>query len=212
MTILFENNYALLIIKLIYKITELPLRVFHLGGPSWKLLFGRRESTTASTSAANSNLPTPSLTLSGLISSFSNQGFTTNEMVVLSGAHTIGLARCIVFRNRLYNDNNIDSSFATSLKASCTISSSDDNNTSPLDASTTSFDTRYFNDLVNQRGLLHSDQELFNGGSTNAQVTTYGSNPDTFFTDFSNAMVKMSNLNPLTGSNGQVRTNCRRTN
>ncbi|CAH1418704.1 unnamed protein product [Lactuca virosa] len=185
--------------------------VVALRGPSWNVVFGRRDSTTASQSAANSNLPSPGSSLSGLISSFSNQGFTTNEMVALSGAHTIGQARCTVFRNRLYNENNINSSFATSLRPNCP-SSGGDNNLSPLDASATSFDNRYFNDLINQRGLLHSDQELFNGGSTDAQVRTYSSNAATFSTDFANAMVKMGNLNPLTGSSGQVRTNCRRTN
>nr|XP_043611352.1 cationic peroxidase 1-like [Erigeron canadensis] len=186
--------------------------VVALGGPSWNLNFGRRDSTTASLSAANNNIPAPTLNLSGLISSFSNQGFTTNEMVALSGSHTIGQARCTVFRNRLYNENNINSSFATSVRANCP-SSGGDNNLSPLDAATpTSFDNAYFNNLLNQNGLLHSDQELFNGGSTDAQVRTYSSNPATFSTDFANGMIKMSNLNPLTGSSGQVRTNCRRTN
>ncbi|XP_076882780.1 cationic peroxidase 1-like [Bidens hawaiensis] len=186
--------------------------VVALGGPSWNLVFGRRDSTTASLSAANSNLPAPTLNLSGLISSFSNQGFTTNEMVALSGSHTIGQARCTVFRARIYNENNINSSFATSVRANCP-SSGGDNNLSPLDVvSPTSFDNAYFNNLLNQNGLLHSDQELFNGGSTDAQVRNYSSNAATFSTDFANAMVKMSNLNPLTGSSGEVRTNCRRTN
>ena len=127
------------------------------------------------------------------------------------GSHSIGQARCTTFRNRLNNDNNINLTFAASLRANCP-SSGGDNNLSPLDASPTSFDNRYFNDLQTQRGLLHSDQELFNGGSTDAQVRTYGSNPATFARDFARAMVKMANLSPLTGSNGQVRTNCRRTN
>ncbi|KAL7601050.1 hypothetical protein Lser_V15G25830 [Lactuca serriola] len=183
-----------------------------LGGPSWNLVFGRRDSTTASLSAANSNIPAPTLNLSGLITSFSNQGFTSNEMVALSGSHTIGQARCTIFRARLYNENNINSSFATSLRANCP-SSGGDNNLSPLDvASPTSFDNAYFNNLLNQNGLLHSDQQLFNGGSTDAQVRTYNSNSATFLTDFANGMLKMSNLNPLTGSSGEVRTNCRRTN
>ncbi|KAI3788638.1 hypothetical protein L2E82_01410 [Cichorium intybus] len=186
--------------------------VVALGGPSWNLVFGRRDSTTASLSAANSNIPAPTLNLSGLITSFSNQGFTTNEMVALSGSHTIGQARCTVFRARLYNENNINSSFAASLRSNCP-SSGGDNNLSPLDvASPTSFDNAYFNNLLNQNGVLHSDQQLFNGGSTDAQVRTYGSNSATFLTDFANGMVKMSNLNPLTGSSGEVRTNCRRTN
>ncbi|XP_024974604.1 cationic peroxidase 1-like [Cynara cardunculus var. scolymus] len=186
--------------------------VVALGGPSWNLVFGRRDSTTASLSAANSNIPAPTLNLSGLISSFSNQGFNANEMVALSGSHTIGQARCTVFRARLYNENNINSSFATSLRANCP-SSGGDNNLSPLDVvSPTSFDNAYFSNLISQSGVLHSDQELFNNGSTDAQVRTYSSNSATFSTDFANAMIKMSNLNPLTGSSGEVRTNCRRTN
>ncbi|KAJ0946954.1 putative peroxidase [Helianthus annuus] len=185
--------------------------VVALGGPSWNVLFGRRDSTTASLSAANSNLPSGASSLSTLISSFSNQGFTSNEMIALSGAHTIGQARCTTFRNRLYNDNNINASFAASLTPNCP-SSGGDNNLSPLDSSPTTFDNRYYRDLINQRGLLHSDQELFNGGSADAQVRTYSTNPATFSRDFASAMLKMSNLNPLTGSSGQVRTNCRRTN
>ncbi|XP_024963580.1 cationic peroxidase 1-like isoform X2 [Cynara cardunculus var. scolymus] len=183
----------------------------NLGGPSWNVLFGRRDSTKANLNAANSNLPSPDSSLSALISTFSNKGFTVNEMVALSGAHTIGQVRCSVFRKRLYNDNNINSSFATSLRAHCPSSGGDDN-LSPLDASPASFDNRYFNNLINQRGLLHSDQELFNGGSTDAQVRIYASNRATFSRDFANAMVKMGKISPLIGSNGQVRTNCRRTN
>ncbi|KAK9049215.1 hypothetical protein SSX86_031818 [Deinandra increscens subsp. villosa] len=185
--------------------------VVALRGPGWNVLFGRRDSTTASLSGANSNLPSPASSLSTLISSFSNLGFTANEMIALSGAHTIGQARCTVFRNRLYNDNNINASFAATLTPNCPTSGGD-NNLSPLDSSATSFDNRYYSDLINQKGLLHSDQELFNGGSADAQVRTYSSNSATFFRDFASAMVKMSNLSPLTGSSGQVRTNCRKTN
>jgi len=53
---------------------------------------------------------------------------------------------------------------------------------------------------------------LFNGGSADSQTTTYSSNMAKFFTDFSAAMVKMSNISPLTGSNGQIRKNCRKVN
>ncbi|XP_059669814.1 cationic peroxidase 1-like [Cornus florida] len=186
--------------------------VVALNGPSWNVLLGRRDSTTASASAANSNIPAPTLSLSGLISAFSGKGFTANEMVALSGSHTIGQARCTLFRNRLYNEANINSSFATSTKANCP-STGGDNNLSPLDVtSPTTFDNAYFKNLQTQRGLLHSDQQLFSGGSTDAQVNTYASNSATFFTDFANAMVKMGNLSPLTGTNGQIRTNCSKTN
>jgi len=129
----------------------------------------------------------------------------------ISGGHTIGQASCSTFRTRIYNDTNIDSSFATSLQANCP-SVGGDRNLAPLDTSPTTFDNAYFQDLQSQKGLLHSDQELFNGGSTDSQVNGYVSNPSSFQTDFANAMVKMGNLSPLTGSSGEIRTNCWKTN
>uniref|UniRef100_A0A2N9HL22 peroxidase n=1 Tax=Fagus sylvatica TaxID=28930 RepID=A0A2N9HL22_FAGSY len=186
--------------------------VVALGGTNWTVQLGRRDSTTASLSAANSNIPAFTLNLSGLISAFSNKGFTAKEMVALSGSHTIGQARCTVFRARLYNENNINSSYATSLKSNCP-STGGDNNLAPLDVtSPTSFDNAYFSNLLNNQGLLHSDQQLFNGGSTDSQVNAYSSNMGTFLADFANAMVKMGNLSPLTGTSGQIRTNCGKVN
>lgn len=129
-----------------------------------------------------------------------------------AGAHTVGQARCAAFRNRIYNDANINATYATSLQANCPTSGSA-GNLAPLDrTSPTSFDNAYYSNLLNQEGLLHSDQELFNGGSTDAQVTSYSSDAATFLSDFASAMVKMGNLSPLTGSSGQIRTDCTRTN
>lgn len=131
---------------------------------------------------------------------------------MLKGAHTIGQARCTSFRTRLYNESNINATFAASLKNNCP-SSGGDNNLSPLDTtSPTTFDNAYFKNLQVQEGLLHSDQQLFSGGSTDSRVNTYSSTPATFSTDFANAMVKMGNISPLTGSSGQIRNNCRKVN
>nr|ACN60163.1 class III peroxidase [Tamarix hispida] len=186
--------------------------VVALGGKSWGVLLGRRDSTTASLSAANTGIPAPTLNLSGLITSFSNVGLSTKDLVVLSGAHTIGQARCTSFRARIYNETNINSSFAKSLQANCP-STGGDNNLSPLDTSSpTTFDVGYYTDLIGQKGLLHSDQQLYNGGSTDSQVTSYSSSSSTFLTDFGTSMINMGNISPLTGSRGQVRTNCRKTN
>ncbi|XP_057825545.2 peroxidase 4-like [Cryptomeria japonica] len=186
--------------------------VVELGGPSWTVQLGRRDSKTASLSGANSNIPAPTSSLSALISSFSNQGLSTKDMIALSGAHTIGQARCTNFRTHIYNETNINSAFATSVKAKCP-SNGGDNNLSPLDVQTPiAFDNKYYANLRSQKGLLHSDQELFNGGSADSQVTTYSNNQNTFFSDFAAAMVNMGNINPLTGSSGEVRKNCRKPN
>ncbi|CAJ1810426.1 unnamed protein product [Sphenostylis stenocarpa] len=185
--------------------------VVALGGQSWTVQLGRRDSTTASLSSANSDLPGFASTLQQLVDAFSRKDFTTEEMVALSGSHTIGQASCSTFRARIYNDTNIDSSFATSLRANCP-SVGGDRNLAPLDTTPTTFDNTYFQNLQSQKGLLHSDQELFNGGSTDSQVNGYVSNPSSFQTDFANAMVKMGNLGPLTGSTGEIRTDCWKTN
>ncbi|KAJ6812515.1 cationic peroxidase 1-like [Iris pallida] len=186
--------------------------VVALGGPSWTVQLGRRDARTASLSSANSDIPSPLSDLSTLISDFSKKGLSTTDMVALSGAHTIGQARCLLFRTRIYNESNIDTSLATSLQSKCP-SSGGDNNLSPLDAaSPTFFDNAYYRNLVNKKGLLHSDQQLYNGGSVDSLTNTYSTNIGQFYSDFRSAMVSMGNISPLTGTNGEIRTNCRKTN
>ncbi|MCL7028432.1 hypothetical protein MKW94_006568 [Papaver nudicaule] len=185
-----------------------------LGGPRWRVPLGRRDARTASQSAANNNIPPPSSSLANLISSYKAQGLSKKDMVALSGAHTIGVARCTSFRSRIYNETNIDSSFASQRRSNCPrTSGSGDNNLAPLDVQTqNSFDNNYYKNLVNKKGLLHSDQQLFNGGSTDSQVRSYSSNPKLFNDDFVKAMIKMGNIKPLTGSKGEIRRKCGRVN
>lgn len=186
-----------------------------LGGPTWGVKLGRRDARTASQGAANSSIPPPTSNLNRLISSFGAVGLSTKDMVALAGAHTIGQARCTNFRARIYNEtNNLDASFATTRRSNCPrTTGSGDNNLAPLDLQTpTSFDNQYYKNLVNNRGLLHSDQQLFNGGSTDSIVRGYSSNPSNFNADFVAAMIRMGDFRPLTGSNGEIRKNCRRRN
>ncbi|XP_014491346.1 peroxidase P7-like [Vigna radiata var. radiata] len=180
-----------------------------LGGPSWIVPLGRRDSRTANQSAANSEIPSPFSNLPILISAFAAKGLTPRDLTALSGAHTIGKAQCQFFRTRIYNETNIDPNFAATRRANCPITGGD-SNLAPLDPVTpTGFDNEYYANLLNQRGLLHSDQELFNGGSQDVLVSTYAEGTITFFTDFAIAMVKMGNISPLTGTNGEIRRNCR---
>ncbi|GMH05050.1 hypothetical protein Nepgr_006890 [Nepenthes gracilis] len=185
-----------------------------LGGPEWNVKLGRRDATTASQAAANSSLPPPTSSLRSLISSFHSNGLSTKDLVALYGAHTIGQARCTNFRAHIYNDSNIDSSFARERRAKCpsTIGDGDDN-LAPFDPQApTTFDNAYFKGLVKRKGLLHSDQEFYNGGSTDFLVRTYSTNPSSFSSDFVSAMIKMGDIKPLTGSSGQIRKNCRKVN
>ncbi|EYU20115.1 hypothetical protein ABFS82_06G057600 [Erythranthe guttata] len=184
-----------------------------LGGPDWKVKLGRRDSRTASLAAANNSIPPPTSNLNTLISSFNSLGLSTKDLVVLSGSHTIGQARCTSFRARIYNETNLDASFAQTRRGNCPrAAGAGDNNLAPLDVQTpANFDNNYFKNLISRRGLLHSDQQLFSGsgGRTDSIVRSYSSDSATFRSDFAAAMIKMGDIKPVTGSNGEIRKNCR---
>ena len=56
-----------------------------MGGPSWTVNLGRRDSTTASKSEATGDLPLFTDDLDTLISRFQKKGLTARDMVTLSG-------------------------------------------------------------------------------------------------------------------------------
>ncbi|WCJ20011.1 Peroxidase [Euphorbia peplus] len=185
--------------------------VTYLGGPFWEVQLGRKDSLTANKNLVN-NIPPPTSDLRNLITSFSRQGLSFKDMVALSGAHTIGFSRCSSFRDHIYNDPKIDPYFANSLKKICPIKGRDDVIASLDFQNPHHFDNFYYKNLMNKKGLLHSDQVLYDGNYSDFLVQTYANDPTVFFNDFAQAMVKMSNINPLTGNQGEVRKNCRKLN
>ncbi|KAK7301602.1 hypothetical protein RJT34_12469 [Clitoria ternatea] len=61
-----------------------------LGGPSWNVKLGRRDSRTANFTAANTGvIPSPTSNLSNLITTFQAQGLSVKDMVALSGFFSI---------------------------------------------------------------------------------------------------------------------------
>ncbi|KAE8654738.1 Peroxidase 4 [Hibiscus syriacus] len=185
----------------------------YVGGPLWTVNLGRRDSTTASPSLATRDLPRFTDGLQRLIDLFETKGLNERDMVALSGSHTIGQARCATFRGRIYsNDSDIDAGFAATRRRNCPATDGD-GNLAPLDLVTpNSFDNNYFRNLLQRRGLLQSDQVLFSGGSSDSIVNEYSRNPSTFSSDFASAMVKMGDIEPLTGSAGIIRRICSRVN
>ncbi|KAJ6730981.1 PEROXIDASE [Salix viminalis] len=191
------------------------------GGPNWELPLGRRDSKTASLSGSNNNLPPPNSTIQNLVSFFKRQGLNDIDLVALSGAHTIGVARCVAFKQRLYNQNGnnqpdqtLEKNYFLDLKSVCPRSGGD-NNISPLDlASPAKFDNTYFKLLIWGKGLLTSDEVLYTGkvGRAIQLVKRFAEEEGLFFEHFAKSMVKMGNISPLTGFNGEVRKSCRHVN
>jgi len=186
-----------------------------LGGKQYwyQVLVGRRDSRFASRDAANTNLPPPFFNFSQLITNFKSHGLNLKDLVVLSGGHTIGFSKCTNFRNRIYNDTNIDTNFAANLQKTCPRIGANDN-LAPFDSTPSRVDTKYYKALLYKQGLLHSDQELFKGDGSQSDrlVQLYSKNSYAFAKDFGVSMIKMGNLKPLTGKKGEIRCNCRKVN
>ncbi|BAF11973.1 peroxidase 70 [Oryza sativa Japonica Group] len=187
--------------------------VVALGGPSYPVELGRRDGMTTNQTMANTNLHPPTTDLGNFVTSFAGKGLSPTDLVVLTGAHTVGVAQCTNFRSRLYGESNINAPFAASLRASCP-QAGGDTNLAPLDSTPNAFDNAFFTDLIAGRGLLHSDQELYrgDGSGTDALVRVYAANPARFNADFAAAMVRMGAIRPLTGTQGEIRLNCSRVN
>ncbi|KAJ4715098.1 Peroxidase [Melia azedarach] len=180
--------------------------IFWTGGPVYDIPKGRKDGRRSKIEDTI-NLPFPTFNATELIRAFGQRGFTAQEMVALSGAHTLGVARCASFKSRLSGvDSTLDSDFAKTLSKTC---SAGDSAEQPFDATRNTFDNFYFNTLVRKSGLLFSDQTLYTNPKTRAAVNGYAFNQAMFFFDFQQAMVKMGMLNVKEGDNGEVRENCR---
>ncbi|GMJ02130.1 PEROXIDASE40 [Hibiscus trionum] len=182
------------------------------GGPSWEVEMGRKDSLGASKEAAANNIPGPNSTVPILVAKFENVGLSFKDMIVLSGAHTLGMARCSTFSARLQGSNgpDINLDFLQNLQQLC--SQTDGNSRlAQLDlVSPATFDNQYYINLLSGEGLLPSDQVLVTDDyQTRQLVLSYAEDPLAFFEDFKTSMLKMGNLGVLTGTNGQIRTNCR---
>jgi len=182
-------------------------------GPYWEVPLGRRDSLTASKAAVANALPAPTSNISTLISKFKDVGLTENDLVTLSGAHTIGKARCATFNSRFMGLKpgrypTLETEFLTSLQQLCFF---DNSTVTNLDFQTpVTFDKQYYENLPSGEGLLDSDQLLYsNGGSTRKLVEFYMRNQEAFFNSFKVSMIKMGNNRPLTGTTGEIRHNCR---
>ncbi|KAL2899922.1 Peroxidase 15, partial [Bienertia sinuspersici] len=186
-----------------------PLRLHvQSGGPSWNVTLGRRDSLTASQAKANTDLPASFSNFSTLASKFFNKGLNLTDLVALSGGHTIGHSPCSTIKSRLYN------SLLKELQKLCP-RNGDTNPVTDLDPrSPTRFDNSYFKNLQTNEGLLITDQNLWSspGCPTIDLVKKFSDNQSLFFDHFVYSMNKMININPLTGSNGEIRLNCRKVN
>ncbi|RDX64819.1 Peroxidase 57, partial [Mucuna pruriens] len=181
------------------------------GGPKYDVPTGRRDGLV---SMANvTDIPGPFSSVS-FTSDFFNRrlGLTTQEMVVLFGAHTVGVTQCSFFSNRLSSsegkpDPTMDPVLAAKLAKLC--NSRDGDPSTPLDQRTSLvFDNEFYKQILLKKGVLEIDQQLALDSTTKAFVSGFASNADKFQTSFSSAIVKMSKADVLVGTQGEIRKKC----
>jgi len=140
-------------------------------------------------------------------------------VLLFLGAHTFGRAQCRTFIDRLYNFNNtglpdptLDTTSLATLQQLCPQGG---NGTVLADLDPTTpdcFDNNYFSNLQANKGLLQSDQELFSTPGADdiiELVNIFSTDETAFFERFVESMIRMGNLSPLTGTEGEIRLNCR---
>ncbi|WJX13756.1 peroxidase [Trifolium repens] len=182
--------------------------------PLWEVLTGRRDGTVSKSGEALANIPAPFFNFTQLKQNFARKGLTVHDLVVLSGAHTIGVAHCNSFSNRLYNftgkgdqDPSLDSTYAAFLKTKCKSLSDTTTRVAMDPGSAGNFDSHYYPNLLQKKGLFQSDAALLTQDQSKG-IAEELVNQNKFFTEFAQSMERMGAIKDLTGSAGEIRIKC----
>ncbi|KAK3004986.1 hypothetical protein RJ639_019781 [Escallonia herrerae] len=183
-----------------------------VGGPFWMVPFGRKDGRVSIGKEADL-VPMGRERITDLIQLFQSKGLNVLDLVVLSGAHTIGRSTCGSLQFRLYNfngtrkpDPSINPKYLNFLRRKCRWASE----LVDLDATTPrTFDTQYFKNLQNKMGLLSTDQLLYSDSRTSPLVNAMAFQPTIFDSQFAVSMVNLGNIQDVSSANnGEIRVNC----
>ncbi|GMY07651.1 peroxidase 5-like isoform X1 [Fagus crenata] len=187
------------------------------GGLGYEVPAGRRDGRISQVSETFTNLPPPTLNVDRLTQAFAKKGFTQEEMVTLTGAHTIGRSHCTSFSDRLYNfngttshDPSLDPMYASQLMLQCPQGNTNPNLVVPMDPSSpAATDSGHYTNILANRGLFTSDQKLLTNAATVLEVNQNAWNVMLWRSKFVSPMLKMGQLDVLTGNAGEIHSNCR---
>ncbi|KAM0907628.1 hypothetical protein ACQ4PT_016015 [Festuca glaucescens] len=173
---------------------------------------GRFDGRHSNASDTVPSLPAPSANLAQLIDNFAAKGLDAEDMVVLSGAHSVGHARCSSFAgDRLGDGADIDPSFARSLRRRCNDTSEVEDPTVSQDPVTpVELDGQFYRNVLKGRVLLASDAALMETKEAARMVRESAGVSGRWEKKFGEAMVKMAGIEvKKAGRRGEIRTNCR---
>ena len=197
------------------------------GKISYKVPAGRLDGLVSSASEAQAELPDSNSDAKELIANFARKDFDVEEMVILSGAHSIGHAHCSSFTHRLSAPSGqINPKYRDILNYKCNQGANPSvvNNIRDEDYETVAmikpdfssrvrktpdlFDNSYYHNNLAKIVSFHSDYTLLTHKEALGHVHEYADNATLWNEDFADSMVKLSKLPMPAGSKGGIRKKC----
>ena len=156
------------------------------------------------------NLPPPFATVDQLKAGFAAKGLNADEMVTLSGAHTVGISHCSSFSDWLTsNSSDMDPSLKSTLQEKCKSDSGRDNVVVQDIKTPSKLDNQYYKNVLSHEVLFESDATLLTATDTSDAVRANAKNKNEWEEKFKAAMVKMGAIEVKTSADGEIRTSCR---
>ncbi|WVZ71488.1 hypothetical protein U9M48_020073 [Paspalum notatum var. saurae] len=179
--------------------------ILSAGAVNYGVPSGRRDGLASAASDASQGLPPPTAQLDRLTELFTGKGFTADELVTLSGAHSVGRAHCASFARRIRPNVSatMDAEFGARLQRQCPADDGavavDQDQATPAD-----LDNRYYENVLAGKVLFDSDWALVSDNSTRQMVADNAADQARWAAKFIDAMRKMGALDVLTGDQGEL--------
>ncbi|WVZ75293.1 hypothetical protein U9M48_023363 [Paspalum notatum var. saurae] len=190
---------------------------------------GRRDGVASRARDADATLPGSTFSFGDLKRNFAKKNFTVEELVVLSGAHSIGVAHYASFKDRLAAPRGeIDARYQRALYLATkyrpvvandirdeTDAFKKDAGYYPTAAAASGrrdyLNNTYYHNALDNRVLFKSDWALRTDSFALGKLKEYRDKPSEWDADFADALVKLSRL-PAEGKNFEIRKKCSATN
>jgi peroxidase len=168
---------------------------------------GRYDGRVSLADETLTNLPSPFAGLDQLKKNFADKGLDADDMVTLSGAHSIGVSHCSSFSDRLASTtSDMDAALKANLTRACNRTGDP---TVVQDLKTPDkLDNQYYRNVLSRDVLFTSDAAL-RSSETGFSVFLNVVIPGRWESKFAAAMVKMGGIGIKTSANGEIRKNCR---
>ncbi|VAI92259.1 unnamed protein product [Triticum turgidum subsp. durum] len=187
----------------------------------------RLDGLVSSASEAQAELPDSTFTVQQLIDNFARKDFDVEELVILSGAHSIGVGHCSSFTGRLTAPpEQINPAYRNLLNHKCHQGANPAvvNNVRDEDYETVArfmpgftsrvrkisdfLDNTFYHNNLARIVSFNSDWQLMTHTEARGHVHEYADNATLWDGDFADSLLKLSKLSMPAGSKGGIRKKC----